>query len=259
MAKRMNKNQVEELQKTANVMYGEDSNITLPTAAMEAFGLTSLDDVDRITNEYEDVADPSLNPEEKYIEDEEKEDLKRIFISVMLGEESKNDSLIRAALEKRNETNFCKRAMGFILRQGLIDEKKRSYAEVGELLGVNPETVRTYDQAIQNRLFDIFAFGLKERDLIRAKKMSLPKSYTEIANMYINDELVRISESDLTEEQKQEQKENLRQYREAMEEQKKQIEEYEKMIKEMEAEGIEFDENITETKNVLIIYYHFYQ
>ena len=54
-------------------------------------------------------------------------------------------------------------------------------------------------------------------------------------------------------EQKQEQKENLRQYREAMEEQKKQIEEYEKMIKEMEAEGIEFDENITETKNVLII------
>lgn len=113
-------------------------------------------------------------------------------------------------------------------------------------------TIDAEDATININIPENVEFIPQEGDSYRIKTIMPRQKFEILEEPELTEEDID-NNPDLTEEQKQEQKENLRQYREAMEEQKKQIEEYEKMIKEMEAEGIEFDENITETKNVLII------
>lgn len=113
-------------------------------------------------------------------------------------------------------------------------------------------TIDAEDATININIPENVEFIPQEGDSYRIKTIMPRQKFEILEEPELKEEDID-NNPDLTEEQKQEQKENLRQYREAMEEQKKQIEEYEKMIKEMEAEGIEFDENITETKNVLII------
>mgnify|MGYP002462929275 CR=1 FL=1 len=113
-------------------------------------------------------------------------------------------------------------------------------------------TIDAEDATININIPENVEFIPQEGDSYRIKTIMPRQKFEILEEPELTEEDID-NNPDLTEEQKQEQKENLRQYREAMEEQKKQIEEYEKMIKEMEAEGIEFDENITETKNILII------
>ena len=113
-------------------------------------------------------------------------------------------------------------------------------------------TIDAEDATININIPENVEFIPQEGDSYRIKTIMPRQKFEILEEPELTEEDID-NNPDLTEEQKQEQKENLRQYREAMEEQKKQIEEYEKMIKKMEAEGIEFDENITETKNVLII------
>lgn len=88
-------------------------------------------------------------------------------------------------------------------------------------------TIDAEDATININIPENVEFIPQEGDSYRIKTIMPRQKFEILEEPELTEEDID-NNPDLTEEQKQEQKENLRQYREAMEEQKKQIEEYEK-------------------------------
>ena len=92
-------------------------------------------------------------------------------------------------------------------------------------------TIDAEDATININIPENVEFIPQEGDSYRIKTIMPRQKFEILEEPELTEEDID-NNPDLTEEKKQEQKENLRHYREAMEEQKKQIEEYEKMIRE---------------------------
>lgn len=185
------KKDIEKIQSEAEVLYADDGkDVLIPASAMEAFGLNELKDIQRISNQYEEAQDNSLNPEEQYIAHEKNEELKEIILAIMM-----------------RPHYTLGPAMGLILRYGLIDDKYRTCEEAGKLLGVSRSAVNAHDRTFRRGIY--YTLKKSNRDMkskyeSKEKGRTLPKSFTEFANLYLNNEINKLAKLNLSDEQKDE-------------------------------------------------------
>ena len=115
----------------------------------------------------------------------------------------------------------------------------------------NTGTVEAVDSTINIDLPENLEYIPEEGEKYRIKRVMPLVKIELMSEPEITEE--DIDNMDISETEKEQRKEELRQYIEAMEQQKEFKKEYEAMVEKMKSEGIEFDENITEAKNVLEI------